>query len=153
MSNYNNISNNNSTVGIIALVIIEMCMLWLVKDCVSCVSAIIISHKVITAGVLNFKMAASHFHRFFQGSDECYSRKFNFKGHKRCYSEFCKTLFKSLFLIKLNLLKILAYLNTSNHHNCNNIWVMLSLFTVDFKSTWVIILKQLFASGPMNTFS
>ena len=148
MSNYDNISNNNSTVGIIALVIIEMCMLWLVKDCVS---AIIISHKVITAGVLNFKMAASHFRRFFQGSDECYSRKFSFKGHKRCYSEFCKTLFKSLFLIKLNVLKILAYLNTSNHHNCNKIWVMLYLFTVDFKSTWVIILKQSFASGPVNT--
>ena len=94
MSSYNNISNNNSTVGIIALVIIEMCMLWLVKDCVS---AIIISHKVITAGVLNFKMAASHFCRFFWGSDKCYSRKFSFKGHKRCYSEFCKTLFKSFF--------------------------------------------------------
>ena len=29
-------NNNNSTVGIITLVIIEMCMLWLVKDCVSC---------------------------------------------------------------------------------------------------------------------
>ena len=30
------VTNNNSTVGIITLVTIEMCMLWLVKDCVSC---------------------------------------------------------------------------------------------------------------------
>ena len=30
------VPKNNSTVGIITLVIIEMCMLWLVKDCVSC---------------------------------------------------------------------------------------------------------------------
>ena len=33
------------------------------------------------------------------------------------------------FLIKLNLLKLLADLNTSNQHNWNNIGVMLSLFT------------------------
>ena len=45
------------------------------------------------------------------------------------------------WLNKINLLKLLAYLHTTIHHNCNKICVMLTLSTentTEFESTWVI---------------
>lgn len=45
------------------------------------------------------------------------------------------------WLNKINLLKLLAYLDTTVHHNCNKICVMLTLSTentTEFESTWVI---------------
>ena len=45
------------------------------------------------------------------------------------------------WLNKINLLKLLAYLDTTIHHNCNKICVMLTLSTentTEFESTWVI---------------
>ena len=80
--------------------------------------AIIISHKVITAGVLNFKMAASHF--FGEVINAIVENSVS-RGTKDVTQSFAKRFSKVFFLIKLNLLKILAYLNTSNHHNCNKI--------------------------------
>ena len=47
--------------------------------------------------------------------------------------------------------KPLAHLGTDNQKNCNKkLCAMFSLFTefiTEFESTWVIILKQLFAEG------
>ena len=54
-------------------------------------------------------------------------------------------------LIKLKEnLNLLAHLDTGNQHNCSKMCAMLSLFKefiTEFESTWVIILKQLFAEG------
>ena len=43
--------------------------------------------------------------------------------------------------IKKTLLKLLAHLDTSNQHNCNKIWAILSLLTefiTEFESSWAI---------------
>ena len=64
------------------------------------------------------------------------------KDIKRLAEHFIKTKGWSFcWLNSKNLLKLLAHLDTSNQHNCNKIWAMLSLLTefiTEFESTWAI---------------
>lgn len=78
-----------------------------------------------------------------QGSDKCDKRKFNCEEHKRCHRVWWNAFLKKdvkFLLIEITkpVLKLLAHHDTSNHHNCNKIYAMLSLFTeftTEFEST------------------
>ena len=111
--------------SIIAQVNIEMRLLWLVEDCV------ISHHYDLTRGgysrVLNLKITTLHF--------------------KRKVSTFC-------WSNKIILLQIIAYLDTSNHLDCNKM-CKLQCFHYS-KNLWYNskapeqLLKQLFTSGSVN---
>ena len=108
--------------------------------------AIIISHGVILAGVLNSKMAVP---RFFNVSEEVINAKEESSIWKstKDVTEFDGTLFKSrmwifCWLNKINLLKLSVYLDTSDQQNYNKTCEIFSSFTTEFESTWAIMLKQ-----------
>ena len=116
--------------------------------------AIIISHGVILAGVLNSKMAVP---RFFNVSEEVINAKEENSIWKstKDVTEFDGTLFKSrmwifCWLNKINLLKLSVYLDTSDQQNYNKTCEIFSSFTTEFESTWAIMLKQVFASGSVT---
>ena len=109
---------------------------------------------MIIVGVLNYQMAASCFVKCLFGSGKYNRRILDWKGWESCPKisrtlqnkgdeGFCGFNSKSL-------LKLLAYLDTGNQHNWNKMWAVLPLFTeflTEFKSIWVIMLKQLFTEG------
>ena len=111
--------------SIIAQVNIEMRLLWLVEDCV------ISHHYDLTRGgysrVLNLKITTLHF--------------------KRKVSTFC-------WLNQIILLQIIAYLDTSNHHDYNKMCKLQCFHSS--KNLWQNskapeqLLKQFFTSGSVN---